>query len=218
MFWNKYGMVIPIRRTAAQAGISKLLIYLIKLSIRYPLARVWRLNGTAMKGNSKSNTWKSWFNASLARNGSRNRLTRDDREVNTQVEYKGVDSNLSIHILQSNRSDSTPQSRPSARWKRSRKKENMAIQPSCYYLEFPQKPGIQVSMAFSSRATPGILKHKPADRYLSNAHALVQIRDRGWHTAFIQRAKNTFNRMSRFITRKMLLIQALDVSARFARM
>jgi len=47
------------------------------------------------------------------------------------------------------------------------------------YLEFPQKLGIQISMAFSSRATPGILKNKPANRYLSNAHAPVQIRDRG---------------------------------------
>ena len=34
----------------------------------------------------------------------------------------------------------------------------------------------------------------------------------------LQSAKNTLNRTSRFITKKMLLIQAREVSARFARM
>ena len=34
----------------------------------------------------------------------------------------------------------------------------------------------------------------------------------------MKRQKKAFSRISRFITKKMLLIQAADVSARFARM
>ncbi len=46
-------------------------------------------------------------------------------------------------------------------------------------LESPQKAGDQVDTAFSSRAPPSILVHKPVNRYLSNAHVLAQIRARG---------------------------------------
>ena len=50
---------------------------------------------------------------------------------------------------------------------------------SIAYIELPQKPGNQISTAPSPGAKPGILMHKPANRYLNNAPALVQIRDRG---------------------------------------
>ena len=74
------------------------------------------------------------------------------------------------------------------------------------FLELPQKPGNQVSTTLSPGAKPGILKHMPANRYLKNAHALVQIRDRGWRTAFIQGTKKIFNKLPKTYIPTILIL------------